>query len=213
MGQIYPNPRVLRQAIVFSVLCLLGFIAPAHSLRAQTNREALLAKAKENFSSALNELIATGENLNRKGKAHQILSNALGGKQPEWLARCLLEEINVLGLLLQSNKLIGEQIAAAQATANGQSGSSRFADLGKNLRDIDDGLEKLQGNLKTKAATRWECKLQLEQLIDGLIAANPTKTATYISIKLMLDPKSLDSELQQQRNIIVSAEIPIRMLQ
>jgi hypothetical protein len=129
MGQIYPKPSLLQRAVVFSVLCLLGFITPAHTLRAQTNRTALLGQAKQNFSSALNLLVATGQDLSRKGQAHQTLSNELGGHTPEWLAQCLLEEINVLGLLLQSNKLIGDQIAAAQATANGQGGSSSFADI------------------------------------------------------------------------------------
>jgi hypothetical protein len=214
MGQIYPRPSVLRQAIVFSVLCLLGFIPPAHTLRAQTNREALLGKAKENFSSALNQLVATAQSLSRKGQALQILSDELIGQRPdERLGQCLLGEIDVLTLLLQSNKLIGDQVAAAQATANGQSGSSHFADIGNNLMTIDNGLEKLQGNLKTKTATRMACKLRLEQLVDGLIAANPVKTQTYTFIKINLDPSSLDSELQQQRNIITSAEIPIKMLQ
>ena len=213
MEQIYLKLSLLRQAGVFSVLCLVVFITPVHTLIAQTNREELLARAKENFSSALNELVATGNSLNRIGQAHQILSNELGGQRPEWLTKCLLDEINVLTLLLQSNKLIGDQIAAAQATANGQSGSSSFADLRKLLNDIDDGLKKLQSNLETKAETRTACQSRLEQLIDGLVAAHPTKAATYSSIKIMLNPNTLDSELQQQRNIIVSAEIPMQMLQ
>src|SRR5439155_26729723 len=97
MGQIYPRPSVFRQAIVFSVLCLLGFIPPAHTLRAQTNREALLGKAKENFSSALNQLVATGQSLSRKGQALQILSDELVGQRPdERLGQCLLGEIDVL---------------------------------------------------------------------------------------------------------------------
>ena len=185
---------------------------PSRVAQAPTPKsEVLLSQAKENFVSALVQLNDVGQSLARKVTAHETLTANLPESPPAGLMNGLNLELAILSQLIQTNNAIGAAITIANGLANGNSLNTSFGEISQQLTSLDQSLKHIQDTLREHRSTRQAFKLRLVETVDSLILAKGGDT-NMLKVKVELDPRRLDEDLQQQRNIILSAAMPVNML-
>jgi hypothetical protein len=182
-------------------------------VRVQSGQQAaLLAQAKINFSSALEQLAGLQNDLGKKAKAHRFLVDNLDGPLPERFLDLLKIELGLLQKLLDTVDLSGKTVAIAEALTDGKQYKTSFAEVRSNAQLLDGGLRQLQATLKANQGARDLFRAKLGQTVNARMQQNPSLAGTLISVRTELDPGLYDMQLQQLRAILGSVIVTLGVL-
>ena len=182
-------------------------------VRVQSGQQAaLLAQARANFGSALEQLAALQNDLGKKAKAHLFLVENLDGPLPGRFLDLLKIELSLLQKLLDTVDLSGKTVAVAEALTDGKQHKTTFAEVRSNAQLLDGGMRQLQATLKANQAARDLFRAQLGQTIDARMQQNPSLAGTLIGVRTELDPRLYDMQLQQLRTILGSVIVTLGVL-
>ena len=200
-------------AVVVFICCIApSTLAVAQEASTGDQKQQLRESAKSALQSARLAVKGSGESLNSKVEAHKILARDLGDSMPSDLAEGLNRELRVLQFLQRANSDVLGPIIDAEMSLVDEKNQVSIEDIDKMVRTADLGFDQLQTALKSKRESRQEVKKHINNIIDSLIAANPGKIPTYVTVKTELDPDMLDLEMASQKTILASLVVVLNSL-
>lgn len=214
-----PLVTFLQQAAFAGLLAgVLNLCTVIEVRAAQSERQQLVAAVEESCRTSKAQLEQTQlPNLRKKQTAFSVLFTDWKEKMPahlrENMPAQLQEGLNVelprFKALLASYDALESLLNACEAVRENQGSIAQLAD---GTTQLDDKLKQLQGLWNQRPQGRADFKSSLNRTVNLMIQYNVSKTSTYITMKVQLDPDRLDEAIMYQRTLLISVQVSLNRL-